>query len=176
MRASCALKKATPCMKRGVAFLPNAYCIRPSVRQPAPSDQLPRVQTHARIFRAVPLRGKANFNRCAHIFRAGNLQAEGGAIIQLNPVTDIAQAIDVYKRQPDVFSAAEKKAWIATQTGVTVGSDAFFPFGDNVERARKSGVQYIVEPGGSIRDDHVIDTANRYHMTMCFTGMRLFHH
>ena len=82
----------------------------------------------------------------------------------------------IFKTKPEVFSAAEKKAWIATQTGVTVGSDAFFPFGDNVERARKSGVQYIVEPGGSIRDDHVIDTANRYHMTMCFTGMRLFHH
>ena len=59
---------------------------------------------------------------------------------------------------------------------MTVGSDAFFPFGDNVERARKSGTSYIVEPGGSIRDDHVIDTANRYNMVMAFTGMRLFHH
>ena len=59
---------------------------------------------------------------------------------------------------------------------MTVGSDAFFPFGDNVERARKSGVQYIAEPGGSIRDDHVIATANKYGITMCFTGMRLFHH
>ena len=74
------------------------------------------------------------------------------------------------------LTAEEKKAWIATQSGVTVGSDAFFPFGDNVERARKSGVSYIVEPGGSIRDDNVIETANRYHMVMAFTGMRLFHH
>ena len=78
--------------------------------------------------------------------------------------------------KPEVLTAQEKKEWIATQTGVTVGSDAFFPFGDNVERARKSGVQYIAEPGGSIRDDHVIETADKYNMTMCFTGMRLFHH
>ena len=83
---------------------------------------------------------------------------------------------NVFKVKPDVLTMEEKKAWIATQSGVTVGSDAFFPFGDNVERARKSGVQYIAEPGGSIRDDHVIATANKYGITMCFTGMRLFHH
>ena len=82
----------------------------------------------------------------------------------------------VFTEKPAVFTAEEKKAWIATQSGVTCGSDAFFPFGDNVERARKSGVQYIAEPGGSIRDDHVIMTADRYNMVMCFTGMRLFHH
>ena len=82
----------------------------------------------------------------------------------------------IFKVNPPVLTAEEKKAWIATQTGVTVGSDAFFPFGDNVERARKSGVQYIAEPGGSIRDDHVIMTANKYNMVMSFTGMRLFHH
>ena len=82
----------------------------------------------------------------------------------------------VFQVRPEVLTAEEKKAWIATQTGVTVGSDAFFPFGDNVERARKSGVQYIVEPGGSIRDDHVIATANKYGIVMSFTGMRLFHH
>ena len=81
-----------------------------------------------------------------------------------------------FKVKPEVLTAEEKKAWIATQTGVTVGSDAFFPFGDNVERARKSGACYIAEPGGSIRDDHVIATADKYNMTMCFTGMRLFHH
>ena len=83
---------------------------------------------------------------------------------------------NTFKGKPEVLTAEEKKAWIATQSGVTVGSDAFFPFGDNVERARKSGVQYIAEPGGSIRDDHVIMTANKYGITMCFTGMRLFHH
>ena len=83
---------------------------------------------------------------------------------------------NTFKVKPEVLTAEEKKAWIATQSGVTVGSDAFFPFGDNVERARKSGVQYIAEPGGSIRDDHVIMTANKYNITMCFTGMRLFHH
>lgn len=69
-----------------------------------------------------------------------------------------------------------KKAWIAAQSGVTVGSDAFFPFGDNVERARKSGVCYIAEPGGSIRDDNVISTADKYGMVLVFTGARLFHH
>ena len=82
----------------------------------------------------------------------------------------------VFSRRPEPLTAEEKKAWIATQTGVTVGSDAFFPFGDNVERARKSGAQYIVEPGGSIRDDNVIETANKYGIVMSFTGMRLFHH
>ena len=81
-----------------------------------------------------------------------------------------------FKVKPEVLTLDEKKAWIATQSGVTVGSDAFFPFGDNVERARKSGVQYIAEPGGSIRDDHVIMTANKYNIVMAFTGMRLFHH
>ena len=83
---------------------------------------------------------------------------------------------NTFKVKPEVLTAEEKKAWIATQSGLTVGSDAFFPFGDNVERARKSGVQYIVQPGGSIRDDHVIATCNKYGMVMAFTGMRLFHH
>ena len=81
-----------------------------------------------------------------------------------------------FRHKPEPLTAEEKKAWIATQSGVTVGSDAFFPFGDNVERARKSGVSYIVEPGGSIRDDHVIETADKYGMVMAFTGLRLFHH
>ncbi|MBP3313093.1 MAG: phosphoribosylaminoimidazolecarboxamide formyltransferase [Oscillospiraceae bacterium] len=82
----------------------------------------------------------------------------------------------VFTHQPEVLTEEEKKAWIATQSDVTVGSDAFFPFGDNVERARKSGVKYIAEPGGSIRDDNVIATADKYGMVMSFTGMRLFHH
>jgi phosphoribosylaminoimidazolecarboxamide formyltransferase/IMP cyclohydrolase len=81
-----------------------------------------------------------------------------------------------FKVKPEPLTAQEKKAWIATQSGVTVGSDAFFPFGDNIERARKSGVAYVAEPGGSIRDDNVIQAANKYNMVMAFTGMRLFHH
>ncbi len=81
-----------------------------------------------------------------------------------------------FKVKPDVLTVAEKKGWVAQQSGVTCGSDAFFPFGDNVERARKSCVTYIDEPGGSIRDDHVIATADKYNMVMAFTGMRLFHH
>ncbi len=81
-----------------------------------------------------------------------------------------------FKVKPEPLTAEEKKAWIATQTGLTVGSDAFFPFGDNVERARKSGVCYIAEPGGSVRDDDVIATADKYGIVMAFTGMRLFHH
>ena len=81
-----------------------------------------------------------------------------------------------FKEKPEVLTMEEKKEWIAKNTKVALGSDAFFPFGDNVERARKSGVQYIAEPGGSIRDDHVIDTANKYGIVMAFTGMRLFHH
>ena len=82
----------------------------------------------------------------------------------------------VFAVKPEPLTAAEKKEWAATLEDVTVGSDAFFPFGDNVERARKSGAAYIVEPGGSIRDDNVIETANKYGITMAFTGMRLFHH
>ena len=81
-----------------------------------------------------------------------------------------------FTERPAPLTREEKREWIAKNTGVSLGSDAFFPFGDNVERARKSGVQYIVEPGGSIRDDHVIETANKYGMVMAFTGMRLFHH
>ena len=83
---------------------------------------------------------------------------------------------NTFKVRPEVLTAEEKKAWIATQTGVTVGSDAFFPFGDNVERAHKSGVKYIVQPGGSIRDQQVIDTCNKYDIAMAFCGIRLFHH
>ncbi len=83
---------------------------------------------------------------------------------------------NTFKVRPEVLTEAEKKEWIAKMSGVTVGSDAFFPFGDNVERARKSGVQYIAQPGGSIRDDQVIATADKYGMVMAFTGIRLFHH
>ena len=83
---------------------------------------------------------------------------------------------NTFKVRPEVLTEAEKKEWIAKQSGVTVGSDAFFPFGDNVERAFKSGVKYIAQPGGSIRDDHVIATADKHGMVMAFTGIRLFHH
>lgn len=83
---------------------------------------------------------------------------------------------NTFKTKPEPLTREERLAWVQQHTGVTVGSDAFFPFGDNVERARKSGVQYIVQPGGSIRDDHVIETANKYGMVMAFTGTRLFHH
>jgi len=81
-----------------------------------------------------------------------------------------------FKVKPEVFTAEEKRAWLDGMTDVTVGSDAFFPFGDNVERAHKSGVKYIAQPGGSVRDDNVIETADKYGMVMCFTGIRLFHH
>ena len=81
-----------------------------------------------------------------------------------------------FKVKPEVLTAEEMKEWVKTQSGVTCGSDAFFPFGDNVERAVKSGVRYIAEPGGSIRDDHVIETANKHGVVVAFTGMRLFHH
>ena len=83
---------------------------------------------------------------------------------------------NIFQVKPEVLTQEEKAAWIAQMSGVTVGSDAFFPFGDNVERARKSGVQYIAQPGGSIRDDQVIATANKHGMVMAFTGIRLFHH
>jgi phosphoribosylaminoimidazolecarboxamide formyltransferase/IMP cyclohydrolase len=81
-----------------------------------------------------------------------------------------------FKVKPEVFTREEKKAWLEKNTGVALGSDAFFPFGDNIERAKKSGVAYIAEPGGSIRDDNVIETCNKYGIAMAFTGIRLFHH
>ena len=82
----------------------------------------------------------------------------------------------LFKVKPEVLTREEKKEWIAKNTDVSVGSDAFFPFGDNIERAHKSGVKYIAEPGGSIRDDHVIMTCNKYDIAMAFTKIRLFHH
>lgn len=83
---------------------------------------------------------------------------------------------NIFKVKPEVFTKEEQKAWLAQNTDVCLGSDAFFPFGDNIERAHKSGVSYIVEPGGSIRDDHVIMTCNKYHMVMAFCGIRFFNH
>ncbi|WP_352397250.1 phosphoribosylaminoimidazolecarboxamide formyltransferase [[Clostridium] aminophilum] len=82
----------------------------------------------------------------------------------------------IFKVKPEVFTREQQRAWLDQLKDVTLGSDAFFPFGDNIERARKSGVQYVAEPGGSIRDDHVIETADKYGMVIAFTGMRLFHH
>ncbi len=81
-----------------------------------------------------------------------------------------------FTEKPEVFTREEKRAWLDKMTDVSLGSDAFFPFGDNIERAHKSGVKYIAQPGGSIRDDNVIATCNKYGMAMCFTGIRLFHH
>lgn len=81
-----------------------------------------------------------------------------------------------FTEKPEVLTKEEKKEWLSQLNGVSLASDAFFPFGDNIERAHKSGVEYIVEPGGSIRDDNVIDTCNRYNMTLAFNGVRLFHH
>ena len=82
----------------------------------------------------------------------------------------------IFKVKPEVFTANEKRAWLDQMSGVALGSDAFFPFGDNIERAHRSGVQYVAQPGGSVRDDNVIEACDKYGMTMCFTGIRLFHH
>ena len=82
----------------------------------------------------------------------------------------------IFKVKPEVFTREEKRAWLDQMKGVTLGSDAFFPFSDNIERAHKSGVEYIAEPGGAVRDDAVIECCNKYNMAMAFTGIRLFHH
>ena len=82
----------------------------------------------------------------------------------------------LFTRKPEEFTKEEKRAWLETLTGVSLGSDAFFPFGDNIERARRSGVEYIAQPGGSVRDDQVITTCDQYGIAMAFTGIRLFHH
>ncbi|MBQ2314237.1 MAG: phosphoribosylaminoimidazolecarboxamide formyltransferase, partial [Treponema sp.] len=81
-----------------------------------------------------------------------------------------------FTRKPEVFTREARKEWIAKNSGVAVGSDAFFPFGDNIERAHRSGVCAVAQPGGSIRDDNVIEVCNKYGMVMAFTGVRLFHH
>ncbi len=83
---------------------------------------------------------------------------------------------NLFEEKPEVLTREERKAWLDTFNGVSLGSDAFFPFGDNIERAKRSGVEFIAQPGGSIRDDHVIMTCNKYNMAMAFTGIRLFHH
>ena len=83
---------------------------------------------------------------------------------------------NIFKVKPEVFTAEEKRAWLDKNTNVALGSDTFFPFGDNIERAHRSGVAYVAQPGGSIRDDNVIETCNKYNMAMAFTGIRLFHH
>ena len=83
---------------------------------------------------------------------------------------------NIFKEKPEVFTREAKREWLDKMTDVSLGSDAFFPFGDNIERAHKSGVKYIAQPGGSVRDDNVIDTCNKYGMVMSFTGLRLFHH
>ena len=83
---------------------------------------------------------------------------------------------NIFKEKPEVFTREAKREWLDKLTDVSLGSDAFFPFGDNIERAHKSGVKYIAQPGGSVRDDNVIDTCNKYDMVMSFTGIRLFHH
>lgn len=82
----------------------------------------------------------------------------------------------IFKVKPPVFTREEKRSWLDRMQDVALGSDAFFPFGDNIERAHKSGVRYVAQPGGSVRDDQVIETCNRYGMVMAFTGIRLFHH
>ena len=81
-----------------------------------------------------------------------------------------------FKEKPEVLTIEEKKEWLTKLSGVSLGSDAFFPFGDNIERAHKSGVEYIAQAGGSVRDDNVIETCDKYGIAMAFTGVRLFHH
>ena len=83
---------------------------------------------------------------------------------------------DLFTEKPEPLTREEKRAWLDTLDGVSLGSDAFFPFGDNIERAKRSGVRYVAEAGGSVRDDNVVATCDKYNMVMAFTGVRLFHH
>ncbi len=115
-------------------------------------------------------------------FQAGIKRADRDNAIDLYMGEDYMDVLadgaweNIFTERPEVFTAAQKRAWLDQNTGVALGSDAFFPFGDNIERARKSGVSYVAQPGGSVRDDHVIATCNKYGMAMAFTGIRLFHH
>ncbi|MDD6188957.1 MAG: phosphoribosylaminoimidazolecarboxamide formyltransferase [Clostridiales bacterium] len=113
-------------------------------------------------------------------FKEGIGRADRDNTIDVYISDDYADVLDCWENyfteKPEPLTREEKKAWLATMDGVALGSDAFFPFGDNIERAKRSGVKYIAEPGGSVRDDNVIATCNKYGMTMAFTGIRLFHH
>ena len=115
-------------------------------------------------------------------FKAGIRRADRDNAIDVYISEDYEDVIgddvwaETFTEQPSVFTREEKRAWLDQMTGVALGSDAFFPFGDNIERAHRSGVCYIAQPGGSIRDDHVIATCNKYDIAMAFTGIRLFHH
>ena len=115
-------------------------------------------------------------------FKAGIRRADRDNAIDVYISEDYEDVIgddvwaETFTEQPSVFTREEKRAWLDLMTGVALGSDAFFPFGDNIERAHRSGVCYIAQPGGSIRDDHVIATCNKYDIAMAFTGIRLFHH
>ena len=115
-------------------------------------------------------------------FKPGIKRADRDNAIDLDMGEDYMDVLaegawqNIFTEKPPVFSAEEKRAWLDKNTEVSLGSDAFFPFGDNIERAHRSGVAYVAQPGGSIRDDHVIETCNKYHMAMAFTGIRLFHH
>jgi len=113
-------------------------------------------------------------------FKEGIGRADRDNTIDVYISDDYADVLDqwenYFSEKPEPLTKEEKKAWLATLDGVALGSDAFFPFGDNIERAKRSGVKYIAEPGGSVRDDNVIATCDKYGMTMAFTGMRLFHH
>ena len=115
----------------------------------------------------------------------GKYQPEGARLNFVSGYIDFEDYDDVladgiwqqfFTEKPEILTREEKRAWLDTMTGVALGSDAFFPFGDNIERAHKSGVSYIAQPGGSVRDDHVIGTCDKYNMAMAFTGIRLFHH
>ena len=111
----------------------------------------------------------------------GGARRHSGVDLKTKPNDEIYAAFDgvweqFFTEKPEPLTREEKKAWIALNKGVSVGSDAFFPFGDNIERAHKSGVEYIAEAGGSIRDDNVIDTCDKYGIAMAFTHVRLFHH
>ena len=115
----------------------------------------------------------------------GKYQPEGARLNFVSEYIDFEDYDDVladgiwektFKVKPPVFTREERKEWLEKLENVTLGSDAFFPFFDNIDRARRSGVKYIVQPGGSVRDDAVIDACNRYGMAMVFTGIRLFHH
>ncbi|MCL2637963.1 MAG: phosphoribosylaminoimidazolecarboxamide formyltransferase [Oscillospiraceae bacterium] len=115
-------------------------------------------------------------------FAAGLKPADKDNAIDIYISDDYEDILDdgawqrVFTRKPDAFMREEKRAWLGTMSGIALGSDAFFPFGDNIERASKSGVKYIAQPGGSVRDDNVIEVCNKYGMAMAFTGIRLFHH
>ena len=182
------MMKTIKIMAAASALLAFAGCVEEQAAEmtPAPAPGIRAVMENPEVRTSVDLSGLESGKVIPVLWNPGDAlgaYTDGGSanVLYMND----EQSEDVladgnwqnyFTECPAPLTAAEKREWLDGITGVALGSDAFFPFGDNIERARRSGVTYVAQPGGSIRDDNVIEACNKYGMAMAFTGMRLFHH